>query len=82
MLMSADTTLHQIRKTRYCLVFNRQYFEIDTYPFWNRQAVLKIELANDGEQINFPDFIKIIREVSDDMRYRNYSLAKGFPEEV
>jgi len=80
LLMAADTTLHQIRKTRYSLIFNRQYFEIDIYPVWNSQAILKIELASDSEQIQFPDFLEILQEVTGDMRYRNHALAKEYPE--
>jgi CYTH domain-containing protein/thymidylate kinase len=81
LLMNADTNLHQVRKTRYCLIHERQYFEIDIYPLWNSQAILKIELTNETEKIKFPDFLKILREVSDDNNYRNYSLAKEFPQE-
>ncbi|MCD8217386.1 MAG: AAA family ATPase, partial [Clostridiales bacterium] len=33
-LMDADTTKRQIRKTRYCLMQDGRYFEIDIYPFW------------------------------------------------
>ena len=80
LLMNADTTLHQIRKTRYCLVYDRQYFEVDIYPFWKNQAIIKIELANEPKKINFPDFITVLREVTEDTRYRNYSLAKEYPK--
>ena len=33
LLMNADTTKRQIRKDRYCMTYNNQYFEIDVYPF-------------------------------------------------
>lgn len=81
LLMNTDTSLHQIRKTRYSLVAGRQYFEIDVYPFWNQQAILKIELAKEDEEIIFPDFVKVLREVTDDLRYRNRSLSKEYPTE-
>ena len=35
--------IKQIRKTRYCLTYKNQYFEIDIYPFWNDKAILEIE---------------------------------------
>lgn len=31
LLMEADTTKRPIRKTRYCLTYENQYFEIDIY---------------------------------------------------
>lgn len=75
LLMDADTTKHQIRKTRYCLVYNNQYFEIDIYPFWNDVAIMEIELNNESQTIEFPPQIKIIKEVTDDIEFKNSNLA-------
>ncbi len=43
LLMSADTSKRQIRKDRYCLTYDNQYFELDVYPFWDDKAILEIE---------------------------------------
>lgn len=75
LLMYADTTKHTIRKTRYCLMYNNQYFEIDIYPFWKDKAIMEIELNNENDAIEFPEFIEIIKEVTDDNSYKNASLA-------
>lgn len=75
LLMDADTSKKQIRKTRYCLTYESQYFEIDIYPFWNDKAIVEIELSNENAEIIFPDFIKIIKEVTDDESFKNASLA-------
>lgn len=76
LLMDADTTKRQIRKTRYCLTYDNQYFEIDVYPFWNDKAIAEIELSDENATINFPKQIKIIKEVTDDESYKNASLAQ------
>lgn len=76
LLLEADTERRQIRKTRYCLMYENQYFEIDIYPFWNDKAILEIELSDENSKINFPENIKIIKEVTDDENYKNASLAK------
>ena len=76
LLMEADTTKRQIRKTRYCLMHENQYFEIDVYPFWNDKAIVEIELSDENAEIVFPKEIKVIREVTDDDSYKNASLAK------
>ena len=76
LLMEADTTRRQIRKTRYCLTYENQYFEIDIYPFWNDQAIAEIELSDEHMAVTFPEQIKVIREVTDDDAYKNASLAK------
>lgn len=75
LLMDADTTRHQIRKTRYCLTYASQYFEIDIYPFWKDRAIVEIELLSESEEIQIPKFLKVIKEVTDDETYKNSSLA-------
>ena len=76
MLMDADTSKKQIRKTRYCLTFGNRYFEIDVYPFWSDRAIMEIELADENEKIEFSEFIKVIKEVTDNDSYKNSSLAQ------
>ena len=76
LLMNADTSKHPIRKTRYCLIYKNQYFEIDIYPFWNNKAIVEIELNDEKEEIEFPKQLKLIKEVTNDTNYRNSELAK------
>lgn len=75
LLMEADTTRRQIRKNRYCLMHEGQYFEIDVYPFWDHQAILEIEQSEEGQEIHFPPELKILREVTEDARYETSALA-------
>lgn len=75
LLMNADTSKRQIRKDRYCLTYENQYFEIDVYPFWNDKAIAEIELSDENAEIVFPKFIKVIKEVTDDDGYKNSNLA-------
>lgn len=76
LLMNADTSKHPIRKTRYCLMYKNQYFEIDIYPFWNDKAIVEIELDDENKKIEFPKQLKAIKEVTNDKNYRNSELAK------
>lgn len=76
LMMDADTTRRQIRKTRYCLTYEGQYFEIDVYPFWTDKAIAEIELRTEDQKISFPDFINVIREVTGEEAYTNAGLAK------
>ena len=76
LLMEADTTRRQIRKTRYCLTYGNQYFEIDIYPFWQDKAIAEIELSDENTAITFPEQITVIREVTEDDAYKNASLAR------
>ena len=75
LMMNADTTRRQIRKTRYCLTHGSQYLEIDVYPFWTDRAILEIELSDEQEAISIPQELRVIREVTEDPRYKNAALA-------
>lgn len=80
LLVEQDNKLHIIHKTRYCLSDNNQYFEIDIYPEWDKQAIMEIELNSEEQEIEIPKFIKIIREVTDEVEYKNYNMAKKMPK--
>ena len=81
-LMEADNRLHPIHKTRYCLSENNQYFEIDIYPEWDKQAIMEIELSSEDDKVQIPSFIKVLKEVTDDDKYKNYSMAKEMPKQL
>lgn len=76
LLMNADTSKRQIRKDRYLLSFEGQYFEIDVYPFMKDKAIVELELSDENTEIRFPDILKVIKEVTDDEEYKNSNLAK------
>ena len=82
LLMEADTKLHSIHKTRYCLSENNQYFEIDVYPEWDNQAIMEIELSDENEEIKIPSFIKVYKEVTDNDEYKNANMAKEMPKQL
>ena len=75
LLMDADPSLHPIRKTRYCLTWMSQYFEIDVYPFWSDKAIMELEVRDERQEVVLPPFIKVIREVTGDPAYRNRAIA-------
>ncbi|MCR4641811.1 MAG: AAA family ATPase [Lachnospiraceae bacterium] len=75
LLMNTDTTKRQIRKDRYCLTYDNQYFEIDIYPFWKDKAIAEIELSDENAKVRFPKEIKEIDEVTNNEAYKNASLA-------
>ena len=74
--------MHQIRKTRYCLAENNKYFEIDVYPFANNTAICEIELLDKNEEFTLPKYIDVIKEVTCNKAFSNYSFAKSIPQEM
>ena len=75
LLMQADTTRRQIRKSRFCLTYEQQYLEIDVYPFWQDKAILEVELPHEDTPVTLPDVFHVIKEVTDDPAYKNAALA-------
>ena len=75
LLHQADPALREIRKTRYCLTHEGQYFEVDVYPCWDDQAILQIELSHADAEITIPPELVVQREVTGDPSYRNAIIA-------
>lgn len=65
-----------IIKNRYCFVYKNQYFELDIYPSWEEEAILEIELTSENQEVAIPEWIEVIKEVTEDPAYKNYNLAK------
>ena len=77
LLMQADTSMRQLRKTRYCLTYENQYFEIDIYPFWHDKAILEIAVCSENDIICLPQFFHVIRDITGDPSYSSRSLSAG-----
>lgn len=80
LLARADKTCRTIEKTRYCVKEAGFVWEIDVFPFWSDKAFLEVELPSEDTPTTPPDFVRVIREVTDDNRYTNHALAKKLPE--
>ena len=81
LLQRADPERRTIEKTRWCLPYAGQLLEIDLFPFWNDRAYLEIELKEEGQALAIPPELEVIREVTDDIRYTNSSLAREIPRD-
>ncbi|MDO5132441.1 MAG: AAA family ATPase [Eubacteriales bacterium] len=75
-LGSADPSIPPVQKTRYCLTWQRQYYEIDLYPFWTDRAVLEVSLREEREEVKIPPFLHVLKEVTGDEEYEVSVLAR------
>ena len=80
LLARADKACRTIEKTRYCVKKGDFVWEIDLFPFWSDKAFLEVELPSEDTPVTPPDFVRVIREVTDDNRYTNHALAIELPE--
>lgn len=79
LLKRADRRRRTVHKKRCCIPYMGQTLEIDVYPFWSDKAIMEIELQSEDQQVFLPDFVRVIREVSNDVRYSNASMAEKVP---
>lgn len=66
-----------IIKVRHSFEFDEKLVEVDIYEFWSDRATAEVELSSEDEQLRLPNFIEVIKEITYDKRYRNFSLAKA-----
>jgi len=81
LLSEADKELIPVDKVRFCFNYKNQLFELDTYPFSDKLAVMELELDSPEQEIDFPSSVRVIKDVTADSRYSNASLsaAGAFP---
>ena len=81
LLERADPTRRTVAKTRYCIPHGAQTLEVDLYDFWTDRATVEVELASEEEAVTLPPYLTLIREVTEDKRYKNVNLARELPVE-
>lgn len=67
-------TIHKMRR---CFVWNNRYYELDTFvdPVL-RHSILEIEDVDMTDKIDFPPFLKLIEEVTENHDYYNSNIAR------
>ena len=78
-LENTDKAKNPIIKERLLLDFGGHTFEIDIYPFWDDRAIMEVELLSEEESFEIPSDIEVIRDVTEDRRYKNARLALEIP---
>ena len=77
----ANPALSPISKRRYRVPYEGHLLEIDVYAFWQDRATLEIELTSEDIEAPQPDWLRIIRDVSGEIAYKNRCLAEKVPME-
>lgn len=76
LLQQADPYRATIRKTRRSFIWRGQFFQIDTfYTPVNNLVLLETKGVAEQESVNFPPFIKVIKDVTGNPEYYNYNIA-------
>ena len=80
LLMQADPAYRTIRKDRWYLSENGLYYNIDLYPQWDDRALLEVELYSAGDEVIFPEGIRVIQEVTGEKEFTNPYIARNLSE--
>lgn len=76
LLQQADPYRQTITKCRQSFIWRGQYFELDTYHgALEGLVILETKGIADAEDVNFPPFIQVRREITGDKEFSNYNLA-------
>ena len=82
LMLSCGFAMTRLTKTRYSFPFAGHTVEIDVYPHeiggdaLEGLAVMEIELESPDEAIEFPPFIRVIRELTGTREFSNKALAR------
>lgn len=75
--LKSRTILHTVKKRRYIIPHRGLKFEFDIFENTVESgiAIMEAELKNENSYIEFPEFIEIIQEVTEDSYYTNRNFA-------
>ena len=76
LLAEANPAKHPIHKHRQCFEWDGRYLELDTFVEPPRpHHLLEIEHVSMDDEISFPPFLKVLKEVTDDPEWYNMNIA-------
>jgi len=76
-----DTSRYTVYKKRRCFLWNNHYFQMDIYqepchPRCKNLILLETYTTQKGEELSLPDFLNILKEVTNVPAYSMYNLSK------
>jgi len=75
-LKKANPSKQAVEKTRFVFEWHDQTFELDLFKgHLKGLAIMEIELDDIDDTVELPPFLKVVKEVTKDKRFTNFSLA-------
>ena len=76
-LKDRDPNRNTVKRLLHCFIHDRNYMILDTFlSIQFKGSLLRVETKNSLEEISFPEFIEVKRNVKDDPGYSTHKLAK------
>lgn len=76
-LLDAEPNCRPLQKIRYSFDWDNQFVKVDLYSFWKDRAIAEVEMNSGDEKPRLPEFLTVIREVTDEPEYKVHALAKA-----
>ncbi len=75
--LKEHTILNTVKKKRYLIPCGGLKFELDVFENTEETgyAIMEAELPEESAEVRFPDFLEIVREVTEDEYYTNRNFA-------
>ena len=80
LLKTRNPDLSTVEKLRYSFPYGKRVVEIDVYPFWDKVAILEVEIESEDEEITIPNFISILADVTEQKQFKNRAIAEKIPD--
>jgi CYTH domain-containing protein len=75
-LKKANPEKCSVEKTRFVFEWHDQVFELDLFKgHLKGLAIMEIELEDIDDTVELPPFLKVVKEVTKDKKFTNFSLA-------
>jgi len=71
-----DKDIPAIEKDRYSFIYKDHFFKLDIFDFDKSKGLLNIQMPDNENEVEIPEYIKVIKDVTDNLDYKNHSLAK------
>ena len=76
-LKESDPDRYEVSKIRFVFDYSDQCFELDIFRgHLKGLAILEIELDHKNDKVELPPYLNIIREVTDEKGFSNFSLSR------
>lgn len=72
-----DKSLNVTDKMRYAFINNNSFFKLDVFDFDKTKGLLSTETGPEDTEVKLPEYVKVIKDVTGDINYKNYYLAKS-----
>ena len=74
-MLNTTSIISEVKKTRIVFIYNKQYFRLDIFAN-NPNIILEIEATKENQEVDIPNFLNIIKDITNDSSYQNINISQ------